>query len=300
VASAAAGGCPSRPTDAPGGSDVPRPCGSCGVAALSGGPYSDAVLIVLPPSESKRPPPERGRPVALDELSFPVLSATRARILDALIVTSAGLDAFRRLQVGPSMAGEVARNTRLRELPARPALELYDGPLHRGLDVATLSTSAAARAARDVVVASALWGAVRPEDRIPPYRLQVCARLVGLDRLEPTWRAVLPAALAEAAGPRGVILDLRSPGYQAIGMAAGMEERIVTVRVAQGTLEGRRIGDVVAKRVRGQAVRHLLESGADADDPDALASVLGERWPVDLTPPARPGRPWSMTLLVTD
>src|SRR6476469_6494576 len=74
------------------------------------------VLIVLPPSESKRPPSADGAPVVLDSLSFPTLGATRARVLEALLATSAGPDAFRRLHVGPAMAGEVERNTRLREL----------------------------------------------------------------------------------------------------------------------------------------------------------------------------------------
>ncbi len=258
------------------------------------------MLIVLPPSESKRPPPDRGRPVALDELTFPALTATRARVLDALIMTSARPDALSRLLVRTSVADEVARNTRLRELPARPALEVYTGPLYQGLDAATLSTGATERAARDLVVASALWGALRPADRIPPYRLHVCARLAGMDRLEPTWPVVLPDALAEAAGPHGFVFDLRSPSYQAMGMPAGAGERTVTLRPAKGTFDGGRIGDVVAKRVRGQAARHVLESGVDTDDPDALAGVLGERWPVRLDPPARPARPWSMTLLVND
>jgi uncharacterized protein len=253
------------------------------------------VLIVVPPSESKRPAPDAGPPVDLAALSFPSLSPLRATILDALEVTSAAPDAFRRLQVRPGMAAEVARNTAVRELPTRPVLEVYVGPLHDGLDAATLSPAAVARAAGGLVVTSSLWGALRPIDRIPPYRLHICSRLYGMDRLEPTWRAVLPGVLAQAAGDRGLVLDLRSPSYQAIGMPAGLAERTVALRVEQRTAGGR-MGDVVAKRMRGQAAHLLLESGIDPDDPGELATHLGERWPVALESPSGRRETWRMTI----
>src|SRR6478735_3853835 len=142
------------------------------------------MLILVPPSESKRPPPDAGPTVALDELSFPQLTSLRSRILEALIETSAASDAFERLFERPTMAGLVERNTRLLELPTSPASDVYVGELHGGLDVASLSPPGAERANRVRSITSALWGALGPSGRIPPYRMTSWSNLVGIGRAD--------------------------------------------------------------------------------------------------------------------
>lgn len=262
------------------------------------------MLIIVPPSETKRPPARTGAPVDLDRLSFPELTDTRRRVAEALVRTSRSLDAFRRLQVRQTMAPAVAANTHLFELPAVPVLELYTGPVHEGLDAAGLSKEGAARAETSLVINSALWGLLRPIDRIPSYRLQVCAHLIGVEDLEPVWREVLPTTLADAAaatgasdaaGAGGLIVDIRSPAYQATGMPKALGERTVWVRVDMGP-PGNRIGEVIAKRMRGAAAHELLEAGVDPADPGELAAILGQRWPVRLEPPQRAGKPWTLSL----
>lgn len=254
------------------------------------------MLIVLPPSETKRRPPEDGPPVDPASLSFQVLAPLRARVVEALIETSAGADAFARLRLGPSFASEIARNTRLLELPTMPASGLYSGPLHLGLDLASVPADVRERANDRVVITSPVWGLVRPDDLIPAYRCDLFVALVGMGRLDHFWRGAVSDVLAGAAG-EGLVVDLRAPTFQQIGMPAGLGERTVTLRVEQ-RVPGKRIGDVVAKRVRGEAARFLLERDADPSHPAELADVLGDEWPVQLDAPVRPAKPWTLSLSV--
>jgi hypothetical protein len=121
-----------------------------------------------------------------------------------------------------------------------------------------------------------------------------------MDRLDSTWRTVLGVLLAETAGPERIVLDLRSPSYLAMGTPTGLGGRSVGLRVDQSAGGGRRIGDVIAKRIRGQAAHHLLESGSDPDHPAAVAELLAGRWPVRLHGPVRPGHAWTLTIIAND
>ena len=254
------------------------------------------MLIILPPSETKLPPPLSGSPLDVNRLSFASLTPMRERVMDALVATSQRPDALRRLFVGPSLAGEVARNEYLRDLPTRPAVDTYAGPLYEGLDPGSWSSYAEKRAARHVVIVSALWGALRPADRIPPYRLNVCARLVGMDRLEPAWRSLLPPILTDAAAQRGPVLDLRSRSYQAVGRPTGLDDQTVTLRIRPSPGGPAHIGDVIAKRVRGEAASQLITSEADPQDPLDIADLLATRWSLEVDPPTARTRTWTITL----
>ena len=256
------------------------------------------MLILLPPSESKAPPARRGTSVDVGGLSFPELGPTRERVLDALHATTREPDALARLFLGASLAAEVERDARVRELPARPALEVYTGVLYDALSAQTLSPAAKRRAAARVVILSGLWGAVRPTDRIPPYRLNICSHLVGMPNLEQVWRGVLPRALSAAAGTRGLVVDCRSSSYTSMGLPQGAADRTVAIRVLRDDAGRRSVVSHMAKHTRGEVTRHLLETGADPRTPEALAEALANRWETDLTPPLRDGKPWTLAVIV--
>ncbi|MEO6144267.1 MAG: peroxide stress protein YaaA [Dermatophilaceae bacterium] len=247
------------------------------------------MLILLPPSETKTGR-SRGKPAVPEHVSFPELASTRAAVAAALAQVSAHPDAPALLGVSPNLRADIAHNVRLGSAPAVRVADLYTGVLYDALDLASMDSAARRRANRWLVVVSALYGAIRPADKIPPYRLSMGVNLGDLGPLAAVWRAPLAAVLPIAAG-RGVIVDARSSTYAAAWVPQGeLAARWVQIRVPGATH--------MAKHTRGLVARHLCESGVEARTAKALERVVAQRFMTTLTEPARPGRPWILDTTV--
>ncbi|WP_129839666.1 peroxide stress protein YaaA [Streptomyces sp. RFCAC02] len=237
------------------------------------------MLVLLPPSEGKAGD-GTGAPLDPAGLSFPALAEARAAVLDDLVTLCSGDEEKARAVLGLSegLRGEVAKNARLREAPARPAGELYTGVLYDALGLDTLDAAARRRARASLVVFSGLWGALRITDRVPSYRCPAGVRLPGVGALGTYWRGPLGAALeAEAAGR--VVLDLRSSAYAAMWRPGGeVARRTVTVRVLQsrivGGVEKRSVVSHFNKATKGRLVRGLLQAGPLPRTPEKLTGAL--------------------------
>lgn len=252
------------------------------------GTYARPVLILLPPSETKHRP-TRGRPMEPTRLSFPALAPTRERVGAALREVSAQDDATQRLGVSPGLAAEVAGNLRLLQAPAAPARALYTGVLYDALDLAHLEPAAKRRAQARLVVVSALYGAVRMNDRVAPYRLSMGVTLPEVGRLAAAWRPALDEVLPEAAG-RGAVVDCRSSTYVAAWQPRGdLARRWVTIRVPGATHQ--------AKHTRGLVAAHLCRTASAPRTPQAVADALADAFDVSLAEPERAGRPWTLDAL---
>jgi hypothetical protein len=192
------------------------------------------VLVLLPPSQGKAAP-QRGRRAGLSTLVYSRLRAPRERLIEA---------------VDPA----------LRVAPAIPAAELYTGVLFASLGLADLPWD-------DVLISSALWGVVRPGDRIPAYRLDMSVRPPGIGGLTAYWREPLRASLPD----RGLVLDLRSGSY-----AAAWQPKRATRLAVRGFTETpdgtRTVITHMAKRVRGEVARLVLQAGG-TERPEEVAEI---------------------------
>jgi cytoplasmic iron level regulating protein YaaA (DUF328/UPF0246 family) len=203
------------------------------------------VLVLLPPSAGKTAP-ESGPAVDLGALVYAdALTRTRERLVRAL---------------------------KLGDAPAAPAAEVYTGVLYGQLRLGELE------AAWDrVLIASAVFGVVRPGDRIPAYKADMATRVPRLkESLAAYWRPALKRALPDDC----LVLDLRSGSYA----AAWKPARSLGVRGFTEQADGtRKVITHMAKRVRGDVARIVLQH--DPQTPEDIAAVVEQAGlRVELTP----------------
>lgn len=229
------------------------------------------MLVLLPPSESKAVGVD-GPPIDLDALSFPELTRVRKRLVTRLasLATRRKTALSQSLGLSPGQRTEVDKDAALWSAPTLPAMELYTGIVYDNLGYATLPAAARQRADKSLVVASALFGLLRPQDRVPSYRLSGSTVLPGTGGLAPLWRPVLEPLLAE----HELVVDLRSGAYAALARAP----HAIGVRVLRDEGGVRSVVSHDNKWTKGQLARALCVEpvGSAADLAEVARTVCDD------------------------
>ena len=226
------------------------------------------MLVLLPPSETKRPGGD-GSPLDLAALTAPSLTPVRTELVEALVKLADDVPAARAaLSLSAAQDDEIERNAALWTSPTTRALDRYTGVLYDALDAGSLTRAQRSRAAQRLAVGSALFGLVRADDPIPAYRLSAGSSLPGLPTLRALWKPALSPVLAAV---DDLLVDLRSGSYAALAPVTGA----VTVRVLSEHPDGSR--SVVShfnKAHKGRLARFLATTRAEPASPALLRSLL--------------------------
>ena len=246
------------------------------------------MLLVLPPSETKRDGGAEGSALELGALGFSELTVPRRGVLAALRSLSRSVGASNAaLGLGPTQRFEIDRNRALNSAPVLPAMDRYTGVLYDGFGADSLTAEERSFAGGHVAVQSALFGLLRASDPIPAYRLSHDSRLPGLS-LRRHWG---PAVAAVLAGRPGLLLDLRSEAYAALGPAPAGS---VYLRVMSEDSRGRRVAlSHFNKKSKGEFARAVVTSGIDHGSVNSLMDWAGEQG-IRL----EPGAPGELDLIV--
>lgn len=198
------------------------------------------MLILLPPSEGKSEP-EAGEAVDLDSLAFAEeLGEQREKLVQAF-------------------------DPALLKAPAAPAADVYTGVLFGRLGLPKLGKRARGR----VLIASALWGFVRPDDRIPYYRFPPKTKLKGIGAPAAYWRPALAEAMRDRDGE--LIVDMRSGAYASFWKPK--RATLLAVRAFTERDGERKAVSHMAKAVRGDVARALLQAKKPPKNPEGAAEI---------------------------
>ena len=254
------------------------------------------MLILLPPSEGKSAP-AAGPRLALGKLSEPSLTTGRKDVLNALmgLCQKQPARAATVLGLGPKLRDEVTANAHLKTAPTAAAIDVYTGVLYEALGAATLHAAARKRLGAHVRIASALFGLLTPDDRIPAYRLSGDVTLPGIGPLTSVWREPVGSLLES--GPK-VILDLRSGTYVKL---APPPERALIGRVLLERQGKRSVVSHHNKATKGRLVRALVERGPMPKSEDSLLKALHDLgFTCEIHEAKRAGQPATLDIVVTE
>lgn len=228
------------------------------------------MLILLPPSEAKTAA-LRGRSLDLSALSGGALTPMREHLLHALVTVCRddAAAAMAALDLGPTQFDLVVQNGHLPTAATAAASSVYTGVLYAALDYPSLKGAALRRANRRILIVSALFGLVRPTDRIPAYRLSGGSRLPDIGGLPGYWR---DAVSGQVDGHNGLVVDMLSSPYSAF---VKLPPDAVTVKVWQWGPAGQRTAaSHFNKATKGEVARVFATVEATPRTPAELLEIV--------------------------
>jgi cytoplasmic iron level regulating protein YaaA (DUF328/UPF0246 family) len=253
------------------------------------------MLVLLPPSETKRDGGAQSSALALETLRFPELRRERAAVVAAVSTLSRDLEgASAALGLSPAQRFEIERNRVLSTAPVMAAIDRYTGVLYDGVEAQSLVPAERQWILDHVLVNSALFGLVGAGDAIPAYRLSHNTRLPTLDgkalSLKQHWKSPLGAVLAATSG---LLLDLRSESYAALGPLPQRDDAVYLRVVSQGPDGQKKALTHFNKKGKGEFVRSLAAAGIDHESADSLLD-----WAANAGVELRRGAPGELELTV--
>jgi cytoplasmic iron level regulating protein YaaA (DUF328/UPF0246 family) len=170
-------------------------------------------------------------------------------------------------------------------LNSKPALLAFDGDVYDGLEAKSLKTADLDWAQEHLVLLSGLYGALRPLDRLQPYRLEMGTAVKtrrGKD-LYAYWGDTVVDHLNErlARETTPVIVNLASVEYARVALRKRLAARVIDCVFEDWKGDQYKVISFFAKRARGQMARHAIQQRIRS--PKKLESFAADGYALDRT-----------------
>ncbi len=150
---------------------------------------------------------------------------------------------------------------------SKPAVLAFNGDVYDGLQARTLKTADHTWAQEHIVILSGLYGALRPLDRLQPYRLEMGTALATprghnlYDWWGDTVAHYLNERQADEAAP--VVINLASIEYARVALRKTLRARVVDCVFEERQGDGNhKVISFFAKKARGLMARYAIERRA--------------------------------------
>lgn len=222
-------------------------------------------------------------PPAIAARATDPLFAEQAQTLIGVLAKKTPAQVAQLMDLSPALAElNVARYRAWQPAPApervRPAVWTFDGDVYDGLDAKTLAPEDLDWAQRHLVLLSGLYGALRPLDRMQPYRLEMGTALAvpraagrpATKDLYGWWGDTVAAHLNErlAGETAPVVVNLASQEYARAALRPALAARVVECQFEDWKGDRYKIISFFAKRARGTFARWAIRQRIE--HPDAL------------------------------
>jgi cytoplasmic iron level regulating protein YaaA (DUF328/UPF0246 family) len=168
------------------------------------------------------------------------------------------------------------------------AISVYTGVLYQALGFQSLSAAAKKRAESSLIIISAKYGALRPNDRIESYKEKI-----DNSAMRPVVAQILDPLVA-GSSRCNLIVDCRSSTYK--GVWHSPIDITVEIRVSTVVDGVRTVITHMSKKTRGEITRWLLQSRSVPKSPEDLYAIVSEKYPCALTP-SDGSNPWVLEVI---
>jgi cytoplasmic iron level regulating protein YaaA (DUF328/UPF0246 family) len=165
----------------------------------------------------------------------------------------------------------------------KSALFAYQGDVYQYMDPTSWDDVALTNAKNRLLIVSAIYGILRADTQIAPYRLEMINRIADMGSLAKYWADDVTSYVNNLMG-EGTILNLASKAYSEVIDRKKLQGQVIDVDFLEEGSDGRlKIIAVNAKRARGLMAKAIMQMSEPNIDALKSLTVRDYRFDEDLS-----------------